>query len=100
VEYYGRYWNDQIANGFRAIGDIAPERYREIRFEDLVSDPRTLLGEVCEFFSLDAGRGDWIERAVARVRGAPPLRAPELDAEERALVDEICRPGQKLLGRD
>ncbi|MBW2665674.1 MAG: sulfotransferase [Deltaproteobacteria bacterium] len=100
VEYYGRYWNDQIANGFRAIDGIAPEHYRAIRFEDLVSDPRTVLGEVCEFFSLDRWRGDWIERAVTRVRGVPPLRAPELGAEERALLDEVCRPGQALLGRD
>jgi hypothetical protein len=99
AEYYGRYWNDQIASGLRAIDSIAPERHHEIRFEDLVSDPRPVLAGICEFFALDAGRGDWVERAVARVRGVPPLRAPELAAEERALLEEACRPGQELLGR-
>jgi len=97
VEYYGRYWSDQIANGFRAIEAIEPECYRAIRFEDLVSDPRTVLAEICEFFALDAGRGDWVARAAARVRGIPPLRAPQLAAEERALLDLVCRPGQELL---
>jgi hypothetical protein len=99
AEYYGRYWSDQIANGLRAIESILPEHICQIRFEELVSEPRRVLGEICEFFGLAAGRGDWIERAAARVRGVPPLRAPQLDAEERSRLDAACRPGQEQLGR-
>jgi hypothetical protein len=99
VDYYGRYWSDQVVNGSRAIAGIGPDRYREVRFEDLVDDPATVLAGICEFFALDAGRDGWIERAAARVRGTPPLRSPLLPDDERALLEAVCRPGQELLGR-
>jgi hypothetical protein len=35
--------------GGRAVGT---ERYREIRYEDLVADPAAVLTEVCDFFAL------------------------------------------------
>jgi len=100
VEYYGRYWSDQVVNGARAIERIAPDRYREVRFEDLVNDSVTVLAGICDFFELDAGRDRWVECAAERVRGHPPLRAPVLDDDERALLESVCRPGQKLLGRE
>jgi hypothetical protein len=98
IEYYGRYWSDQVVNGQRAIAAIPPGRVRAIRFEELVTDPMATLAGLCDFFELDAG-GDWQGRAAAQVRGLPPLRAPLLSADEQARLRDACRPGSLLLGR-
>lgn len=99
IEYYGRYWSDQVVNGSRTIDRLPPERIHAIRFEALVAEPRSVLSGICEFFGLEA-RGDWLARAVARVRGIPPLRAPLLEARERERLLAACRPGARLLGCD
>ena len=66
--------------------------------EDLVREPESVLARICDFFALDPA-GGWIERAAARVRGVPPLRAPLLPEHERARLQEVCGPGMALLGR-
>ncbi len=96
VTYYGRYWSDQIVHGFEAARHLGAERYREVRFEDLVAKPREVLAGICDFFELEVG--DWIERAADLVRGTPPSRFPSLPACEQDLLREACEPGRALLG--
>ncbi len=97
-ERFGRYWCDQVLHGFRALRRIDADRYAELRFEDLVGRPRATLEAIARFFALPDAPG-WIERAEKLVRGAPPLRAPELPEDPRRALEEACRPGQVLLGR-
>ena len=97
-ERFGRYWTDQVLHGFRALRRLDADRYAEVRFEDLVERPRETLEAIARFFVLPDDAG-WIERAAKRVRGAPPLRAPDLPPAQRAALEEACRPGQVLLGR-
>jgi len=96
LAYYGRYWSDQIVHGFRARESLEPDRYLEIRFEDLVAEPAGEFARVCEFFELSGG--DWVERAVGLVGGAPDRRFPRLSASEQARLREACAPGRALLG--
>ena len=96
VTYYGRYWSDQVVNGFRAVRNLEADRYREVRFEDLIAQPGEVVADICEFFELEVG--DWIERAVGLVHGIPPSRFPDLPACEQALLREACGPGRALLG--
>lgn len=97
-ERFGRYWTDQVLHGYRALRRLAPERYAEVRFEELVARPREVLETIADFFVLPDAPG-WIPRAEKLVHGVPPLRAPELPAAQRAALVEACRPGQVLLGR-
>jgi len=97
-EVFGRYWCDQVLRGYRALPKLDADRYREIRFEDLVARPREVLAEVADFFALPEG-GAWIDEAAALVGAAPALRAPDLPEAERAALEAVCRPGQVLLGR-
>lgn len=96
VEYYGRYWSDQLQRGLEAVPRIAPGDYRELRFEDLVDDPVRSLREVADFFALDPG-GGWIERAAALVRGRPATRFEKLAPDARRRLAEACRPGRERL---
>lgn len=99
VEYYGRYWSDQVLRGFRAIRTLDADCYREVRFEDLLSGPGAVLREVAQFFGLDAAEDGWIPRAAALVRSTPAGRLGDLSDRERAILAAECRPGRRLLGR-
>jgi hypothetical protein len=98
AHYFGRYWNDQVLRGYRALPRLDPDRYCEVRFEDLLERPGEVLGGIGAFFGLDADPG-WVARAAALVEGVPARRVPELASEEREALAAACRPGQQLLGR-
>jgi hypothetical protein len=99
VEYFGRYWSDQLARGYAAVPGLGSERFRELRFEELVARPREALEGVHRFFDLGPDREGWIARAAALVRGAPPRRAAALPPGEREALEAACAPGRGLVGR-
>jgi hypothetical protein len=99
VELFGRYWTELVSRGFRALGRLDADQYLEIRFEDLVSDPKETLPRIAEFLELDGGQNDWVDRAAGLVKGIPPTRFEALSDREQRSLSEACRPGQQLLGR-
>ncbi len=99
VEYFGRYWTDQLIQGFRSLTRINADQYLEVRFEDLVSRPRDVLRLTCDFFELDPDTDGWIDRAAALVRGVPPTRFDKLTEEEQERLARACVVGRQLLGR-
>jgi hypothetical protein len=46
------FWRERVARGRAAGRRIGADRYREIRYEDLVADPEAVLRDVCTFFAL------------------------------------------------
>jgi hypothetical protein len=98
VEYFGRYWTQELLHGFRALTKLNAGQYAEVRFEDLVSQPQETMRAIAEFFELESD-GGWIERAAALVRGVPPTRFDTLPHDEQERLAEACRPGMTLLGR-
>jgi hypothetical protein len=100
AESFGRYWSDQLGRGFAALPRVAPERWMQLRFEDLASRPREALERVRDFFALGPERDGWIARAAALVRGVPPSRFERLPAAERDALAAACEAGRKLLRSD
>jgi hypothetical protein len=98
AEYFGRYWSDQLARGHGALPLIAPERWRELRFEDLVASPHDAIESVREFFSLGPDGTGWVTRAAALVRDAPPRRFEKLPHDEQVALAAACATGRRLLG--
>jgi hypothetical protein len=47
------YWRRHVTHGRNAGREIGPERYREVRYEDLVTDPERVAVDICEFGELD-----------------------------------------------
>ena len=43
VEYFGRYWAQELARGFRAATKLNADQYREVRFEELIAQPKETL---------------------------------------------------------
>ena len=98
VEYFGRYWTDQLIQGFRCLKQLNADQYIEVRFEDLVAKPREVLRIISDFFELDADRDAWIERAAALVHGIPPTRFDQLSKDEQERLSQACWVGRQLLG--
>jgi hypothetical protein len=99
ADLFGRYWSQELVNGFRSLPRLDANQYLEVRFEDLVSNPKDVLQTISGFFELDVDQGDWIGRAAGLVRGVPPTRFDKLAEEEREQLSEACRVGMQLLGR-
>lgn len=97
--HFGTFWSDQLANGYPGLRWLHPEQYIEVAFEDLVGRPAETMRRIAVFFEMDTGHDGWIDRAAAIVRGQPPARAGDLPAAERARLGEVCRAGNRLLGR-
>ncbi len=97
---FGRWWTEQLSRGFRSLQEVAPDCYHEVTFEALIETPEQTLEEVALFLDLPDPRGPWRGKAAGLVRGAPPVRAPDLPAPELAALREACRPGNLLLGRE
>lgn len=98
VEYFGRYWAQEITNGAQAAAGLTSDQYLQVGFEDLLADPKRVLGSIGDFFELGDG-GGWLDRAAALVRGTPSTRFDKLLPEERVRLAEACLPGMQLVGR-
>lgn len=77
----GLYWEWIVRKG-RSLGRNLPQQYIEVRYEDLVQEPKNTLDAVGEFLSCELNY-DWIrKRAVGSVKD--PLTAFPEDLRERA----------------
>lgn len=99
IELFGKYWSDQIRNGYEARKSLDPASVLDVRFEDLVTRPAEVLRRIADFLELPPD-GDFVERAAALSRGMPRLRLPELDPEERARLVQSCAEAMRLVGRE
>jgi hypothetical protein len=100
VVHFGRFWSKQIERGMDACEALPPDRYLEVRFEDLVREPIPVLRRIGEFFELDLERKAWPEAAAALIRGTPPGRFAGLAPGEQERLAEACRPGMRRIGRE
>jgi len=99
VEYFGRYWTQELTRGFRAATKLDAGQYMEVRFEDMIAQPQETLRAIAAFFELDPEAREWTDRAAALIRGVPPTRFDTLAREEQDRLADACRPGMQLLGR-
>jgi hypothetical protein len=99
VGRYASYWSYSIARGYSVLPDIARKNYLEVRFEDLVAEPRAKLRRIADFFDMPDDAA-WIQRAVEHIKGGVPCRAGDLSLAERAALEEGCYFGQLLLRRN
>jgi hypothetical protein len=47
------FWQRRVEQGLAGGAMLGPERYREVRYEDLVTDPETALRDLCPFLGLE-----------------------------------------------
>ena len=98
-ELFGKWWNDQVARGVEARASLPADRYREVRFEELLERPEETLACVARALALPDPEGRWREEAARQVRSAPAPRLDGLEAAERDALIAACTAGNAALGR-
>lgn len=68
------WWRWQVGAGRRDGGKLGPDLYREIKYEELISDPETRLRDLASFLGLPFSRS-MLDYHVGKVRHEPGLSA-------------------------
>jgi hypothetical protein len=72
------YWRRHVTSGRRAGARLGPDRYLEIRYEDLVEDPKRQLRSICGFADLA------FDEVMLRYRETVPSAVPAGDRAYQA----------------
>ena len=113
IAWYARRWLDDTAAGMAWRGDA---RYVQIRYEDLVADPASVLREVCAVIGAEADPA-WlatVTTTAAATDDAGQTKRPDyegdvsgasvgrwradLEADDRREVERLCGPRLRELG--
>jgi hypothetical protein len=100
-------WVDELTRARQRARRLAPETYIELRYEDLVADPESLLRRIAQFVDLpwDAGMLDYHRGAEERmsevIRDFHPMGGGTITAEERKRQHELVSkpPSSSRVGR-
>jgi hypothetical protein len=92
----GHYWAGECAAGVAELAAL-PDRVLVLRYEDLLTDPRSVLRRLARFVVPGPVDEAWVDRAAAQVK-APRSHWAELPARTVAELNEACRPGFAALG--
>ena len=96
---HAAYWNFQLYMSYQAFARMKPSQLLQVRFEDLINDPKGVMGETATFFEMPDAPG-WIDKAAAMVKPGQVSQAlQKLSTEERENLEQACMPGQVLLER-
>lgn len=99
IEQFAEYWNYQLEIGYGVFARLSASQYLDVRFEDLIADPRMQLQRIAQFFEMPDSRG-WIDRAAAMVNSTEVKSSLDgFSPQERESLLRACQPGRILLGR-
>ena len=107
-------WRQHVRTGRRAGAVLGPERYLEVRLEDLVRDTEGTLRVVCDFLAADFDRAmleyvrdaatkvGWVHSGVRHVTSPPTPGLRDwrsgLSREEQEEVEAVCHRELRALG--
>jgi hypothetical protein len=92
----GEYWTQQVETGMKPLATLSPDRLLTLRYEDVLTDPKTKLDQLAAFLGEDYIDKEWSTRCAATVR-KPRSTWRDLPEEEARALTEACRPGFELL---
>ncbi len=113
-----RAWRRKVLKAHAAGSRIGPERYREVRYEDLVAEPEQVLRSICGFLGLDYvatmldyhARADEVLAGLRDTDHVQGIRRPptvgvrdwrvDLTPYEIAVFDEVAGEALDALGYD
>lgn len=100
VETAGAQWRDGVMQAISAGRPLGPERYLEIRYEDLVGQPDATWAQIAAFLDIPAyGPSHRYLVDALRPNAAPDWKAPEY-AEFLNRLEPFIRPTSEYLGYD
>jgi Sulfotransferase domain len=74
-----------------------PGRVMNLRYEDVLEQPRAELTRFMEFLGPEFADEQWLDQ-VSKIPQRPPSSWATLEPERQARLTAACRPGLTLLG--
>ena len=99
IRRYADYWTYSVVRGYSVMPQIDSSHLLDLRFEDLLANPRGVLNQLAQFFDLPQDE-HWIERAITHISNEIPKRAATLQENEQQALKAGCYYGQLLLRRE
>ena len=96
AEKLGASWQNAETMAIRALAQLPFGRVHQLRYENLVQDPKGELTNLARFIGLETADEKWLDAAAALVKIKPPAW-PQLDEAKRKRVDDACRFAMGLL---
>lgn len=96
IDACGALWSQLIANGLGVLRGLNADRLLTIRYEDLLSDPRSTLASLAAFLGPEYRDDQWVEGCIKLV-GKPSSDWRTLPADSVAKLYAACQPGFALL---
>jgi Sulfotransferase domain len=97
LEELGSFWSDMVTSGQAYLRAQPPGRVMDLRYEDILEQPRAELARFMEFLGPEFADEQWLEQ-VSKIPQRPPSSWPTLEPERQARLTAACRPGLTLLG--
>lgn len=97
LEQFGKAWSRMIMQGLGHLESLPPDRVLAMRYESVLSSPRTELARFIRFIGPEFEDEGWLTAACALTRDFPP-RWPRLDQEQQVRLSAACEPALTVLG--
>ena len=94
---YGGLWSQMILRGQKLLAALPPEQVLELRYEDMLQNPRDKLQELIAFIDPSLSNDAWLDEAARIPRPNPP-RYLSLGPETQRRLTDACAPGLHALG--
>jgi hypothetical protein len=103
LSFFANVWSELTRSGVREIRKVPEDKWMTLRYEDLLSEPRTELSGLLEFIGV-APSQEWLNDACGLVDSMHEGKAlRELDSTELTELQVGCKPGTEafdLLGSE
>lgn len=97
VEQFGKMWSNLILNGVRHLNKIPPENLLNLKYEDILEEPRKEIRRVMSFINDEFDDDQVIEKSVELVQTDKPLTWINLSEDEKNRLSNECAVGMRLL---
>jgi len=98
LEVFLEDWNEMVIRGFTSLKKLSADQYGEVAFEDLLADPKRVLGQIADFFDLPSDAA-WMDDAASLLTPGKAGKATP-SPDQQALISQHCHAALVLLERE
>lgn len=97
LELAGLSWQRCVETARSKLAELPPERWLEIRYEDMLDDPQRQFRRALELLGLPFDEG-MVEQMSAGIRNSADKWRSQIDAEQRRALEAVIGPTMQALG--
>ncbi|GAA2534082.1 sulfotransferase [Pilimelia columellifera subsp. columellifera] len=93
---FGEFWSTMIQQGVQELAGLGGEARLDLRYEDLLADPRAKFTALASYIGVDAD-AQWLDQVSGLIEPSRVGAAGQLDRSVRDELRTACAPGELAL---